>query len=207
VKMSAIIHWHQKGKPMNAKIFVGIGITTAALAVSCAPANARTSSPKQQHTYETTPESIQSPTTEVPGTKAQLPTNTKNVSYAVSGGNLRVELKSCKSTNTSEIQCDFIFANTGELDFSFEWVGGHNDSRVSSFFRAFDSAGTRISINLTKKGNSDWSTGLGSNAFLAQFPTPLSLKFKLPDEDKVVTFIDLIGEKVVRFAQIPIDPQ
>jgi hypothetical protein len=131
---------------------------------------------------------------------AQTATTAKVVDYSIGGGSFSVELKGCTKNNdaNTNIVCNFIFTNKGAIDFTFG-----NYSYVSRLFRAYDSAGTQISVDQAAKGNSGWN-GDFAGTFASQLPTRVRIGFKLPAEDTVVTLLDLIGDKVVRFAQIPV---
>jgi hypothetical protein len=126
-------------------------------------------------------------------------------------GAFKVEFKSCSKLNesTANVICSFVFTNTTDKDYYFGYdSNGHDNSDLPSVFRAFDSAGTAIRITSGKKGTDDWSISIKDKIFIAQFPVSVKVKFKLPEEDTEVTFLDVIGDKVTtRFSQIPIDPQ
>ena len=195
---------------MNTNILAGLTLVTAALAVGCAPANARTtSSPQPQSTVANAPAPtpVSSPTTAVQGTRAQLPTNSRVVDFSVPGGAFKVELKKCTRATDPDgnVICDFVFTANSSKDaaLSKQQFGSFDDT--FRFFRAFDSTGSVVDIKLARKGNDGWRGNFNGQIFVAQFPTPVSIKFKMPDEDTVVTFLDLMGEKVVRFAQVPIE--
>jgi hypothetical protein len=188
---------------MNTKIFIGIALATAAIAVSCAPANARTSSQKPQRTYETTPEPMpsSSPVTEVQGTKAQLPTTSRVFEYSLREGKFKVEFLSCNKSGDAKanVVCSFTFTNLSDTDFVI------NDY-YRNMFRVFDSAGTPVVFDSGKKGTGEWQPTV-PEPFLAQFPISIKVKFQLPASDTKVTFLDVIGKVTTRFSQVPIDPQ
>jgi hypothetical protein len=132
---------------------------------------------------------------------AQTATTAKIVDYLVGGGSFSVELRGCIKNNDANFNviCDFIFTNKSANDFNF-------NSYVSDLFRAYDSVGTTIAIERAIKGNGGWDSAF-RYTFAAQLPTRVRIGFKLPAEDTVVTLLDLRGDKVIRFAQIPIAVQ
>jgi hypothetical protein len=132
---------------------------------------------------------------------AQTATTSKIVDYSISGGSFSVELKGCSKNNDANFNviCDFVFINKSANDFNFNYY-------VSDLFRAYDSAGTTIGIDRGIKGNGGWDSAF-RYTFAAQLPTRVRIGFKLPTEDTVVTLLDLRGDKVIRFAQIPIAVQ
>jgi hypothetical protein len=133
---------------------------------------------------------------------AQTATTAKVIDYAVGRGTFSVELKGCFKNNDANfnVVCSFIFTNKGAIDFALDRYS------VPSLFRAFDSSGTNISIERATKGNNGWSSGF-PGTFASQLPTPVRIGFKLPTEDTVVTILDLIGDKITRWALIPIVAQ
>jgi hypothetical protein len=132
---------------------------------------------------------------------AQTATTAKVIDFAVAGGTFTVELKGCFKNNDANfnVVCNFIFTNKAAIDFALGY-------RVYTLFRAFDSSGTNVSIERATKGNNSWS-GEFPGTFASQLPTPVRIGFKLPIEDTVVTLLDLIGDKVTRWALIPIVAQ
>jgi hypothetical protein len=181
---------------MNTKIIAAMSIATTALIVACAPANARTS-----YTYSSqgSSSSGQSNGGGTRDTKAQLPTNSRVVDFSFKGGNFSVELKGCERYGKNDINtlCTFIFTNKSSNDFR---IGG----QATWLFRVFDSSGTVVNVGNAAKGNARWDWQLDWN-FAAQLPTKIYIGFNLPSEDTEVTYLDLIGEKVIRFGQIPVE--
>ncbi len=130
---------------------------------------------------------------------AQTATTAKIVDYSRGSASFSVELKSCVKNNDANynVICNFIWTNKSATDFGF------GDAYVGNFFKAYDSAGTSISIGLAMKGNGGWSQYFNA-IFASQLPTPVRIEFKLPTEDTVVTILDLMGDKTTRWTQIPI---
>jgi hypothetical protein len=192
---------------MNMKLFAGLTFVTGAFVVACAPVNAHTTSSldlQNTVTYQSNLSASSSSANGTNNTYAQIATNARIVDFSTDGAMFKVELKKCFRTTDPDgnVICDFVFTVNSSQDVKLTRNGYVDTFR---FFRAFDSSGSEITIKLARKGNDGWRNAFRDQIFVAQFPTPVSIKFKMPEADTVVTFLDLTGDKVVRFAQIPID--